>query len=109
MYASKNNYSDMVELLINNNADLKVTDSDGWTAYGLAATSGNYQTLDLLIKKGVNPNTRNSSSTTVLMLACKSGNVPTIQILIKNGALLNLKDKFGKSASLSIRTLTTSL
>ena len=32
------------------------------------------------------------------MLACKSGNVPTIKILIKNGALLNLKDKFGKSA-----------
>ena len=51
-----------LKLLINNNADLKVTDSDGWTAYGLAATSGNYQTLDLLIKKGINPNTRNSSS-----------------------------------------------
>ena len=57
----------------------KITDPDGWSAYGLAATSGYHETIELLIKDGINPNSRNASGTTILMLACKSGSIPTMK------------------------------
>ena len=72
-----------IKILLENGADPRIIDPDGWSAYGLAATSGFHQTIDILIKGGIDPNTRNNSGLTVLMLACKSGDVLTIKTLAR--------------------------
>lgn len=45
-----------MKVLLANGADLTIRDESGWTAFSMAATSGNSAALALLISHGVDPN-----------------------------------------------------
>jgi ankyrin repeat protein len=81
--------TEAVELLLNQGADVNITDGYGRTALWFAALGGKADTARLLILKGANVNPAKGISdyaTTPLEIASEHGNQEVIKILLENGA-----------------------
>jgi hypothetical protein len=71
---------------IRSNADLNVTDSQGWTPLFHAAGQGSIEALKLLIQAGADVNHGKKTGFTALFSAVMSGRVEAVQILLNAGA-----------------------
>ena len=97
--------SEIVKLLLENNADVNLTDKIGFTALMLAAkysnTESSLETVKLLLEKGANINLINKYGWTALMWAVQysnsSSNLETVKLLLEKGANVNLTEKNGRT------------
>ncbi len=89
---------DMIELLLENGADLMETDSDGVSALDMAIKFKRLDVIQFCLDKGFDLNTtkRKSGITPVMLAACFS-NTEMMDLLISNGGDVNTCDKAGMS------------
>ncbi len=58
MFAARRDYLETMDILLQNGADPTIRDTYGWSAFGMAATSGHSDSVKLLLKHGVDANVR---------------------------------------------------
>ncbi|KAI8519493.1 hypothetical protein Bbelb_027500 [Branchiostoma belcheri] len=85
----------VVELLIKNQADLKVTNKNGDTGLHVACSGGHVKVVELLIKNKADLNVTNKDGDTGLHLACRGGHVKVVELLVKNQGDLNVTNETG--------------
>ena len=89
-----NKNEDVINALLNGNADPNITDDDGETFLHKAVredcTKG---MLQAIIQHGADVNATNKDKVTALMIACMRGNMDAIYELLNAGADTNVSDK----------------
>lgn len=89
---------EMTKLLLENGADVKAVDEDGWTALLWASWTGMPTVVDALVKAGSDVNALDAKKQSPLMVAAQRGNEKVVEILINAGADATLKNVDGKTA-----------
>lgn len=87
----------MVELLIQNGADVNAQGADGETPLHVAIGAENEKIAEVLIKNGADLNAKDRSGRTPLHLATEQSSIKMVELLAKNGADLNAKDRKGRT------------
>ncbi|AGA67448.1 ankyrin repeat-containing protein [Brachyspira pilosicoli P43/6/78] len=90
--------SSVAEYLINNGADINVTNEDGETPLMYASKLHNIKVIELLIQKGADINAFNNYGNTALIYGVN--NLETVKLLVENGADVNFY-KGGSTALIS--------
>lgn len=102
MIASEKGFIDIVEILVENKANVNAANFNGWTSLMLASSAGHFKIVELLIKKNAQVNAKTVLNTTALIVAVFSGHKNIVKILIENKADLNIRitngDYKGKTA-----------
>jgi ankyrin repeat protein len=89
----------IVEMLINQDADINLKNNKKQTAYDIAIENKNYEVAGLLIGRYSNLNKKDpESGKTALMYAIENGSKDFVKLLIEKKANLNEKDNSGKTA-----------
>ena len=83
----------MVELLLDNGADMNVLDGSGETFLHWATRNEMPEVVELLIKKGMNIDSRDKYGNTSLQLAVKRENTEMIEFLLSMEANINARDR----------------
>ena len=96
--AVRNNDLESVRALLNQHADVKVTQGDGSTALHWAAHVDNLPIADLLIRSGANVNAANEDGATPLYLACSNRSAPMVERMLGAGADAGAKLLNGETA-----------
>ncbi len=93
MNAAIEGHSDIVQVLLNRDADVNMKDDGGWTALMRAAQGGpttikedHNAIVRLLLAKGADVNVRSTNGMTALHLAEYHGHTEIVQLLKKAGA-----------------------
>ena len=87
MLAVMNDYISIVNVLLNNNADVNDTNDNGNTALIYAALHNNVDAAKILIATGnVKINIRNNKGETALKVAMRKNHLQMIDLLTSNGA-----------------------
>ncbi len=95
-HAVKTGYPDLVELLLDNGANIEATDNDGTTPLGIAALFGETEIMALLIKRGAKVNIYDKNSNTPLSFSLEYRNMEGIKLLLAEpGIVVTKKDKNG--------------
>ncbi len=101
-YAIQNRDAQMVQFLIDNNANVNAQDSNGRTALHYAIRNNNAKMVEFLIAKGADVNLATNNKETPLMLAANSLSLPNpepiLQILLENHADTLQKNERGHTA-----------
>ncbi|KAK2745548.1 hypothetical protein FQN57_003673 [Myotisia sp. PD_48] len=82
-------YKEIVEILIENNADINGSTCDYGTALEAASGQGHLDVVKILIEKGANINAVSELYGTPLHVASTAGKKEVVKILIENGANVN--------------------
>ena len=92
-------YKDVCECLINNGANVALTDEDGCTPAHLAANAGHVDVCKYLIEQaGANPNTVDSKGKSLLLQAAQDDKLPVIKYLINEQKVnVNQSDNSGET------------
>lgn len=85
-WAAKNNYADVVTLLLEKRVDINAVDDAGHTALILAAENGNKDIVELLIKNGADPSAKHNEA---LLRAAERGHTEVIKLLLENGVAVD--------------------
>ncbi|KAK4459808.1 putative ankyrin repeat domain-containing protein [Cladorrhinum samala] len=96
--AAENGHKAIVQLLIDNEADVNAEDKKGSTALIMASQGGYEAIVQLLIDNEADVNARDKYGSTALIMASEQGDEATVQLLIDNGANINIQDKDGETA-----------
>lgn len=92
--ASSNGHSNAVSLLIENKANIEISDLEGQTPLWKAAENGNYSVVELLIKGGANLEAKNDlRGLTPLGRAAEKGHYSVVKLLVKGGANIEARDR----------------
>lgn len=102
MLAAKNGNLEEIKLLIKSNANLNLSDKDGWTALMNAARyQNNSEIVRILLEAGANPNQKNMYGSTALQLGAVYSENPEIVRLLVEAAETN-SDEIFKSFIMAI-------
>lgn len=82
----------IVKMLVENGADLKMTDKFGYSAILSAAWTGKVDIVDYLLDCGENINQQDSRGNTLLMLATLNADEAAVRYLLNKDADINLTD-----------------
>ncbi|MBD0392044.1 tetratricopeptide repeat protein, partial [Wolbachia endosymbiont of Pentalonia nigronervosa] len=103
-YAAQKGHKEVVEVLLNNKADVNAKTTDkGNTPLHIAVSKGNDEIVKILlqhasklnvIKDFINAQTT-IKGTTALHLAAEKGNLHVVKLLLENGAVVNIKNSAG--------------
>ena len=85
-HASKQGHKGVVQLLLDEGAELKKADIDGKTPIHLATYNGHRDVVQLLLDRGAEPNQAMPNGTTPLHLAAHYGHKDVVQLLLDRGA-----------------------
>ncbi|XP_046359210.2 ankyrin-3-like isoform X1 [Haliotis rufescens] len=100
MCVSKNrdDRSEVVNILVERDADINVSDENGDVCLHIAAKSGGHTaTSEYLLDSGLDINTKGSHDYTPIMSACRSGNKEQFDLLLVKGADLHCLTDHGAS------------
>ncbi len=78
-------------------ADLKATDTRGWTPLHVAAKYGRTEAVPVLLEHGADVNARGTSEETPLLVAAENREVAVAALLIAQGANVNARDAKGST------------
>lgn len=90
-----NRFLDIVQLLIDEGADVNAEDNAVDTPLHYVSLNGNLDVVKLLIDKGANVNAENSVKTIPLHYASTNGYLDVVKLLIHKGANINAKNSHG--------------
>jgi len=91
--------TDLIQLLIENGADIFDFDDEGVSIFDMAVTYDNIEMVEYLIKQGIDVNkTNRRSNFTALMAAACYGRIEIAKLLLDNGANKEMFDSKGFSA-----------
>jgi ankyrin repeat protein len=92
--ASQGGHTDVVDLLIQEGADIHLaTTKSGTVPLGIAATLGQTETVQRLLEAGANLNYQNKNGITALLNAAVKGHVQVVRLLLEKGASVNICNK----------------
>ena len=98
MIHSRDNYKEIVKLLLEARADVNIKDKYGEAALIYTLKYGYTEIVELLIEAGANVNIKDKDGLTALIYALKNGNLDIAKLLIEKGADINFKNKKGKNS-----------
>lgn len=105
MAATSSGNTEIMQLLLNADADTEAKDNDGWTSLMYAATEGDVKAVKLLLDYGADINGHNgdgsvgwANATTPLMGAAYWGEEAVVKLLLSRGAETEVKDGNGQTA-----------
>ena len=84
--AAKYGYMNVVELLLEHNADVNASDNGGYTALINAAKYGYKETVELLLQYNSNVNSKTIYGETGLILAARYGYKDVVHLLLEHNA-----------------------
>ena len=91
--------TEMMKILIENGANLEVTDVDGETPTFVVSSSSAPEVIKVLLDAGANPNACAEDGWTCLMVSARQGDYESTKALLEAGADLYLgRDMFGRGA-----------
>jgi serine/threonine-protein phosphatase 6 regulatory ankyrin repeat subunit B len=83
--ASSIGHIEIVEVLLNNGADVNAKNNCGNTALIIASSEGHIKIVEMLLKKGANLDASNNLNMTALMTASENGHKEVVEMLLDNG------------------------
>jgi ankyrin repeat protein len=95
IWAAAQGKFEVVELLIDQGADVKIQNFAGETALFMAAAEGYDQICRLLVEHGANPNQKNLDGATPAHIAAAGGHIAVLEVLATHGAYMNQQDDEG--------------
>lgn len=98
MHAVRNEFIDLIELLVENQANLLAIDRDGNTALHWAGIHGSYESAALLISLGATPDTPNNRGETALMVAVREDDRGIVELMLQANPDFSIRDYTGRSA-----------
>lgn len=98
IFAIENLLYEAAKILIQNGADVNVTDGSGNDALVYANDYNQSELVTLILEKGGKINNKNSAGNTQLISACMQNRTDIAEILIKNKADLNFQNDVGRTA-----------
>jgi ankyrin repeat protein len=96
--AATDGKADVVEVLLDNGANVNCFSNGGFTPAHYAAQHGHRDTLERLIQRGADITAVSSKGCTPLHVAAKYHQYSTLELLIQKGADLNATDNHGQTA-----------
>lgn len=90
---TENDKTATLEAIFGSNADINITDSNGWTALHHAAYNGDYRSVESLLKQGAKINAFSNQFKTPLHLAASQNHPDIVEKLIQTGANLEAQDE----------------
>ena len=96
--AVENENIELVNLLLDCNAQVNMQDEYGQTSLMWACQSGNILILRQLLAREIDINMQNHDSQTALMWSCKSGSSTIVRLLLAHGADSSMQDHDGHTA-----------
>lgn len=97
-YACEDGGLNMVELLLEKDADIDVTDNEGDTLLHAAVRNGNKPIVQLLVERGLYIDEKNNEGRTPLMLAAINSRADIAKYLVEQGADIRIRDDSGNNA-----------
>ena len=91
-WASENNNQEMVELLIDHDANVNAKDKFGETSLYYAIEANKPDMVELLLDRGANVNAKNKHGVTLLNLATYKNKSVIAKLLLDHGALVSQTD-----------------
>jgi ankyrin repeat protein len=104
MYASLNEYLDIIKLLLEKGAEVNKVNFFNYTALAYATLSGNMEIIKLLVDHGSDIDIADCPGWTPLMHASRMNKIELVEYFITSGANIRHKDIIGRNA-LSISRL----
>ncbi|CAC5394491.1 MPHOSPH8 [Mytilus coruscus] len=98
MYSAQNGYDDIVELLVNNKANVNAQMKNGTTSLMLACEHAHICTVALMVELGANINLVQNTGETALMKAVRRGHKQIVRFLLENGANFSEQNSSGYTA-----------
>ena len=95
--AALRGHKEVVELVIDKDADVNAKNWEGGTPLHYAALTGRKEIAELLIDNGADVNAKDDDGSTPLRYAVGWGHKEIVELLIANGADVNVKSKFGET------------
>jgi hypothetical protein len=92
MYACREGYTDLVQMLIDSDVSVNSVSNVGWSALHYSCLRGHFRLVKLLLANNINVNIENNMSNTAAYFAFKSGNVEIVKILLEHGLQVSAKD-----------------
>ena len=92
-HAAFKGYTDIVQFLLDNGADMMIADDNGNFPIHTASNKGQVRCVELLIKKGANVDLLNRKNLTPLHFAVCGDQYETTKLLINYGANVNSRNK----------------
>lgn len=93
------NYTDIVEYLIKNGADVNLSkDIDGLSPLHFAVANRNEHIIDILLRYGANADASSFSGITPLMIAAQLNDIETLKKLLQKGADIQKENVVGETA-----------
>jgi ankyrin repeat protein/Tfp pilus assembly protein PilF len=98
LYASFNNYTEIVKILLSKGADANIKNRQGTTSLVLFADNGNYEIVKLLLEADALPNIQDNLGWTPLMCAARHGHAKVISQLLHYRASVDSRNIDGSTA-----------
>ena len=96
--AAQQGHTDVVELLLENGADINAQTRDGYTPLTMACRGCHWDTARVLIDNGAGVNIETGNGYTALIFASSEGRLEIVEALIAKGANVNIKTVVGSTA-----------
>ena len=104
MFSCAYGYPEIIQILLDHDADINIQDRSGWTALMYATWNESYPEIGIYIKKllkaGADPNIQDKFNnwTALMNLAIWSGDTDLMETLVEAGADINAKNNDGQTA-----------
>jgi ankyrin repeat domain-containing protein 50 len=97
--AARQGYLDIVERLLDTQAESEVRDSEGWTVLHHAARMGHKSVVCALLDHGEDINAQDDNGVTALNLATRWGHSEVVSALLHHGTEMNVLDRNHSTAA----------
>ena len=97
-HSALNGHTPILQLLLDQGANIDAATKGGWTALHYSAWPGNTATVQLLLDRGANINAASKSGETALHYSAQRGNTATAQLFLDRGANVDAANKGGEMA-----------
>ena len=98
MWAAQDGYLALVRFLVEDGADVRIRDADGWTALMKAANGGHLEVVKFLVARRAEVNAQNNADWTALMKAAMEGHLALVHFLVEHDADIHIENKEGDTA-----------